>query len=336
MKTLFTLLALASVASVSARSSGHYYQTSYGTSPYYENSQSYGDSHSYGDSYGYYQNYGGSSCPTCPTCPSYSSYDSDGGYYQRDGRNYQRTNQYNQYDYQHDYQQSTRDSSYDANQGYYQPQASQSYDRDQQRNYDNNNYGSQKGNDVRSASDQEINTKIRDALGSGWFSKGYENVSYDVNNGNVTLRGSVDTIENKNKVEESVRKIDGVRQVNNQITVDKNSSGTYSDSQRRDGYSDSQKRSDGYYDSQKASDNKYSQDHASNSQDRELNAKIRDKLGSGWFSKGYDTVVIRTTNGVVTISGTVDKHEDITKISEQIRSVDGVRSVNNQLTAKNR
>jgi|GEM_PF-5056338 len=34
----------------------------------------------------------------------------------------------------------------------------------------------------------------------------------------VLLTGSVNTLENKNKVEDSVKKIDGVRQVNNQIT----------------------------------------------------------------------------------------------------------------------
>lgn len=34
---------------------------------------------------------------------------------------------------------------------------------------------------------------------------------------NVDLPGSVDTLENKKQVEDSVRKIEGVRQVNNQI-----------------------------------------------------------------------------------------------------------------------
>ncbi len=75
---------------------------------------------------------------------------------------------------------------------------------------------------------------------------------------------------------------------------------------------------------------------ASNPQDRQLNARIRDKLSNGWFSKGYETLVIRTTNGVVIIGGTVDKPEDIQKIIDQIKDIEGVRSVNNNLKVNNR
>lgn len=267
----------------------------------------------------YYQPYGNGSS-YCPSCNN-GGYYQDGtyyqenqrsqGYYQRDDRNYQRNNQY---DYQ---QQSPRNQSYDQNQQYYQPQDNQSYDRNQQRNYDNS-YGSQKGGNQRSFSDQEISRKIQDTLSSGWFSRGFEGVSFDVNNGNVNLRGSVDTLENKNKVEDSVRKIDGVRQVNNQITIVKESADNYSDSQLQN------------------SEKKYPQDFASNSQDRQLNAKIRDKLSNGWFSKGYETLVIRTTNGVVVISGNVDKPEDVQKINDQVKNIEGVRSVNNQLRVNNR
>ncbi len=108
------------------------------------------------------------------------------------------------------------------------------------------------------------------------------------------------------------------RQVNDSNTNVKDNSETYSESQLQ------------------SSEKKYPQDFASNPQDRQLNAKIRDKLNNGWFSKGYQTLVIRTTNGVVVISGTVDKFEDIQKINDQIRDIDGVRSVNNQLTVKSR
>ena len=218
------------------------------------------------------------------------------------------------------YQQNPRQNS----QGYYQrnneydyQQQGQSYNGDQQKNY-NNSYSSQNSDNQRTTSDQEINKKIHDTLSSGWFSKGFQNVSFDVNNGIVNLRGSVDTLENKNKVEESVRKIEGVRYVNNQINIAKEKSDTYSESQLQD------------------SEKKYPQDFASNSEDRQLNAKIRDKLSNGWFSKGYETIVIRTTNGVVVISGSVDKPEDIKKINDEIKNIEGAKSINNQLTVKNR
>lgn len=100
-----------------------------------------------------------------------------------------------------------------------------------------------------------------------------------------------------------MRKIDGVRQINNQITIVKENPDAYSDSQLQ------------------SSEKKYSQDFASNSQDRQLNAKIRDKLSNGWFSKGYETLVLKTSNGVVTISGTVDKLEDVKKTSDQITAI---------------
>ena len=68
-------------------------------------------------------------------------------------------------------------------------------------------------------SDKEIQDKLQKKLGSGWFSKGYENVSFVVNNGNVLLRGTVETAEDSRKVEDTAKGIDGVTSVTNQITV---------------------------------------------------------------------------------------------------------------------
>jgi osmotically-inducible protein OsmY len=263
------------------------------------------------------------------------SYGGNGGYYQEEqnGGNYyqqypqQNSQGYNQRNNQYDYQQGQRNQAYDQNQQYYQQQGNQAHYYQQQGNqgYDrnqrnDNSYGSQNSNNQKPVSDQDINKKIHDAIGSGWFSKGFQNVTYDVNNGYVTLRGTVDTLENKNKVEESVKKIDGVRQVNNQITIAKENpnANAYSDSQLQD------------------SEKKYPQDAAASPQDRQLNAKIRDKLGAGWFSSGYQALVIRTANGIVIISGSVDKPEDVQKINDQVRNIEGVRQVNNQLSVKNR
>jgi osmotically-inducible protein OsmY len=81
-------------------------------------------------------------------------------------------------------------------------------------------------------------------------------------------------------------------------------------------------------------DNKYPQDSAATAQDRELNAKIRSKLEGGWFSKGFETVTIKTTNGDVVITGTVPKTEDIQKVSDRIKDIKGIKSLTNQLTAR--
>jgi osmotically-inducible protein OsmY len=81
---------------------------------------------------------------------------------------------------------------------------------------------------------------------------------------------------------------------------------------------------------------KYSQDFAATPLDQQINTKIRDKLSSGWFSKGYDNLTLNTTNGSVTVSGTVNKTEDVQNIADKIRNVDGVKSVNTQLIVQSR
>lgn len=167
-------------------------------------------------------------------------------------------------------------------------------------------------------SDEEIGRKVKDALGAGWLTKGYPEVNSEVRMGIVTLIGTVDTIENKTKADEAVRKIAGVRGVNNQIAVDPN---YLKNSDLRD---------------VKAVDGKYPQDAAATQEDRVLNAKIREKLNSGWFSKGFDAIILRTSNGVVLITGAVNTNDEVQKVHEQVKSVDGVREVNNQLSVKNR
>lgn len=186
--------------------------------------------------------------------------------------------------------------------------------------YDNN-----KATDQRNAnrnggyvSDQEISKKIHDEIAGGWLSKGYEKVTFEVNNGNVMLRGSVDTQDDKNKIEEKVKKIDGVKQINNQIIVAKSGPGYMADNASK----------------VKKYEEKFPNDRASSENDRIINAKIRDKLNGGWFSSGYENIVLRTNNGVVTISGVVDNMNDIQKIGNEVLKIDGVKNVNNQLSAK--
>lgn len=79
---------------------------------------------------------------------------------------------------------------------------------------------------------------------------------------------------------------------------------------------------------------KYPQDSAATAEDRDLNAKIRERIKGGWFSKEYDTLILRTSNGIVVISGTVDTDEDAQKVHDQVKKVEGVRSVNNQIAVK--
>jgi osmotically-inducible protein OsmY len=47
----------------------------------------------------------------------------------------------------------------------------------------------------------------------------FESVNVSANNGNVTLTGTVPTQDDKNSLEQKVRGMDGVQNVNNQVTV---------------------------------------------------------------------------------------------------------------------
>lgn len=300
MKTLFTVIALGSVAFVSADSYGRPNGYRSGNCPSYNGG-------------GYYQDqdqssYGGVNYQEQP------DYGNDNDQYSQQNPSYSQNQPYGQNQSNGQNQRNGQNQQYGQNQPYGQ---NQQYSQQPQRMNSNRNYANQNPNDQKVVSDQEIIKKIRNALSSGWFSKGFENVSFNVNNGNVNLTGSVDTLENKNKIEDSIGKIEGVRNVNNQITVVKGNSKTYSSSELQD------------------SEKKYPQDFASTTQDKQLNARIREKLSKGWFSNGNKTLVLKTSDGIVIVSGTVDKPEDIQKVSDSINGIDGVRSVNNQMTVKN-
>lgn len=221
-------------------------------------------------------------------------------------------------------------------QGYYDNRASQNYDRRYDNRQDQGYYNEKQGqmsndtrqdqdyydkNNQKNVSDQELQKKVRDSL-SSWFSNDYKNVSADVNNGNVTLRGSVNTNDDRKKIEDKIRKIDGVRQINNQITVAESKT-AWNDSYN---YADNDSK-------MRENEQKYPNDYAATDADRMLNSKIRDKISNTWFG-GYDTIILKTTNGVVIITGKVDSFDDIKKINEKIKGVDGVKTVNNQVTAR--
>lgn len=180
--------------------------------------------------------------------------------------------------------------------------------------------------DQKAVPDQDIAKDVHNVL-AGWFTTEYPNVTFDVNNGVVTLNGSVDKQDDKSKIEAEVKKINGVKQVDNKITVGaaQKAAAAY--------YKPSSMTADSATKMAK-NEKKFSQDIAASDLDRQLNSKIRDKLSNNWVSKNYDHITLKTTNGVVTVTGTVDSQDDIKKINDTIKGIDGVKSVNNQLTAK--
>lgn len=279
--------------------------------------------------------YGRSSCPggNCPYQGQNQGQrqgyypEASGQAYYRDNPQYYRQSPSNQYDQN---QQNRSGNQYNSNQnnqdGYYNPSNT---------NTSNSN---------RNVTDEDLRKKVDNAIAPSWLSSGYPNVNYNVNNGTVDLRGTVKSQDDKAKLEADIKKIDGVRQVNNQIMVNadrSNDSNMRDDSNMRndsryDSRNDSNMRNDSRNDSnmmrndsemRKAQAN-YPQDNAASDTDRSINARIRDRL-SGWFTNGYETITLNTSNGVVTIIGFVKSNDDIEKINKEAKNVDGVKSVNN-------
>lgn len=155
-------------------------------------------------------------------------------------------------------------------------------------------------------SDADLTKKIKDKIGSGAFSKGYDQVNAEVKNGIVTLTGPVNTLKDKEKVEEEVRNIKGVKGVDSKITVNQPS--------------ESSSRSQ-----------EFTQDTYSSSTDDQLNKKIRDKVSRGWLWDSYKSVTLNTSNGVVTLEGNVGSLSDQQKLMTEIQKVEGVKQVKSNL-----
>lgn len=75
--------------------------------------------------------------------------------------------------------------------------------------------------------------------------------------------------------------------------------------------------------------------HESGNPDQDLAKKIRDKIGSGWFRKGYDDVQVQVRNGNVLLQGTVKTWEDKEKVEKEVNKIHGVKSVNSQISVQN-
>lgn len=68
-------------------------------------------------------------------------------------------------------------------------------------------------------SDVQLKQKIQDALAGGFFGKEYKSVSFDVHNGDVILRGTVDSDSDKKEVVKRVHDVKGVKRVDDQIRI---------------------------------------------------------------------------------------------------------------------
>ncbi|MGZ3633503.1 MAG: BON domain-containing protein [Parachlamydiaceae bacterium] len=167
----------------------------------------------------------------------------------------------------------------------------------------------------RTFAHQKLETEIHNAIHEEWTSKGSESIRFIVDDGNVTLTGKVRNQGEKDRIENKIKTLNGVRSVDNQIEVLK----TF-----RDGFDKIEQKVG-------AIQTNYPLDQATTSEDGEINTKIRQQL-SGWLSKGNKLIIIKTSNGVVTLMGVPDNVKDIPSIIEKVKAVNGVKEVNDQLS----
>lgn len=166
----------------------------------------------------------------------------------------------------------------------------------------------------------------------------YPNVSVFVDNGNVTLQGYVRSQDEKRSLEDKIKNMNGVRNLNSQLRVegeqggvmrptDRNRGGTWGTSPQPNynegsssNYNDNQGRYQG--------NNSQNENNGSRSES-DISKKIRSELSN------YDNINASVNNGVVTLTGSVDSQNDLEKVERKVRSIRGVRNVNNQLTVRN-
>ena len=153
-------------------------------------------------------------------------------------------------------------------------------------------------------SDEELANKVRQEIGSNWFSSGYEQVSVEVKNGVVTLKGTVETEDDKKDLEEEISEMKGVKKLINQIFVDDLA----------------------------APLSIFSQDTYETPSDKELNQKIRVKIAELFPENNYKNLSLNTSKGIVTLEGSVNaSSQDQENLIHQIHKIEGVKGVKNRL-----
>lgn len=67
--------------------------------------------------------------------------------------------------------------------------------------------------------DQQLTNDIQQALSKGSKARKYQNVYVSVSYSNVTLEGSVNTLDDKAQLTRDVLSVKGVKQIDNKVTV---------------------------------------------------------------------------------------------------------------------
>lgn len=148
--------------------------------------------------------------------------------------------------------------------------------------------------------DKSVDSRVKDALSDNPEYK-FEGVNVTVFKGTVQLSGFVDTYAQKYNASSIAKKVEGVRDVENDITVK-------SDSDRSTGQ---------YVD------------------DKSLTSRVNSALANNPDYK-FEEVNVTTYKGTVQLSGFVNTSDQKTKAGDIAKQVQGVQDVVNNITVKDK
>jgi len=143
-------------------------------------------------------------------------------------------------------------------------------------------------------------------------------VNVDTLNGDVTLKGEVPTQDEKNAAEEVARKVEGVKSVSNQITVNPAAAGSGVPS---------------------GNEMKQQAEKAVG----ELGEEVKKGAGKAFLlgeiktrlaAAGYSNIEVGADQGVVTLKGEAPSDKDRIAVEVIVEKIEGVLKVNNQVTVK--
>jgi hyperosmotically inducible protein len=148
--------------------------------------------------------------------------------------------------------------------------------------------------------DKSVDSRVKDALKDNPEYK-FEDVNVTSFKGTVQLSGFVDTWAQKLNAADIAKQVQGVRDVENDITVKSSSDSTTGE----------------YID------------------DKSLTSRVNSALGNNPDYK-FEEVSVTTLKGTVQLSGFVDTSDQKTKAGEIAKQVQGVQDIVNNITVKER
>jgi len=137
-------------------------------------------------------------------------------------------------------------------------------------------------------------------------------------NGDVTLKGEAPTQEEKDAAEEVARKVEGVRNVSNQITVNPAAAGSGVPSGNE----------------MKQQAEKAASDIGREVKKETTKALLLGEIKARLAAAGYSNIEVGVEQGVVTLKGEAPSDKDRIAVEAIVEKVDGVVKVNNQVVVK--